>query len=95
MTSGRTTTRADRTYTMDGETTIGAGDRLRTVLALGDRADTTVLRDGRRPSRTHLDDTYTGDATYTTGVPREERHAVGTTTERYRLYGSGAATTGP
>ncbi|MFE8941290.1 peptide-N4-asparagine amidase [Streptomyces sp. NPDC007872] len=89
VTSGRTTTRADRTYTMDGETTIGAGDRLRTVLTLGDRADTTVLRDGRRPSRTHLDDTYTGDATYTTGVPREERHAVGTTTERYRLYGSG------
>ncbi|MFJ2055569.1 peptide-N4-asparagine amidase [Streptomyces sp. NPDC087908] len=89
VTRGRTATRTERTYTMDGETTIGAGDRLRTVLTLGDRADTTVLRDGRRLSWSRLDDTYTGDATYTTGVPREERHAVGTTHERYRLYGSG------
>ncbi|MFF4170591.1 peptide-N4-asparagine amidase [Streptomyces sp. NPDC001744] len=89
VTSGRTVTRTDRAYTMDGETTVGAGDRLRTVLTLGDRADTLVLRDGRRLSRSRLDHTYTGDATYTTGVPREERHAVGTTTERYRLYGSG------
>ncbi|WP_329276198.1 peptide-N4-asparagine amidase [Streptomyces sp. NBC_00691] len=89
VTSGRTVTHADRTYTMDGETTIGAGDRLRTVLTLGDRADTVVLRDGRRLSWSRLDDTYTGDATYTAGVPRDQRHAVGTTRERYRLYGSG------
>ncbi|MFJ7959102.1 peptide-N4-asparagine amidase [Streptomyces sp. NPDC096319] len=89
VTSGRTVTRVDRSYTMDGETTIGAGDRLRTVLTLGDRADTVVLRDGRRLSWSRLDDTYTGDATYTTGVPRDQRHAVGTTHERYRLYGSG------
>jgi hypothetical protein len=89
VTSGRTVTRTDRTYTMDGETTVGAGDRLRTVLTLGDRADTAVLRDGRRLSWSRLDDTYTGDATYTTGVPRDQRHAIGTSTERYRLYGSG------
>ncbi|MFB7540316.1 peptide-N4-asparagine amidase [Streptomyces zaomyceticus] len=88
VTSGRTVTRADRTYTMDGETTVGAGDRLRTVLTLGDHADIGVLRDGRRLSRSRLDHTYTGDATYTTGVPRDQRHAVGTTRERYRLYGS-------
>lgn len=88
MTSGRTVTRADRTYTMDGGTTVGAGDRLRTVLTLGDHADIGVLRDGRRLSRSRLDHTYTGDATYTTGVPRDQRHAVGTTRERYRLYGS-------
>ncbi|MER8232437.1 peptide-N4-asparagine amidase [Streptomyces sp. NPDC094049] len=89
VTTGRTVTRADRTYTMDGETTIGAGDRLRTVLTLGDRADVRVLRDGRRVSWSRLDDTWSGDATYTTGVPRDQRHAVGTTRERYRLYGSG------
>ncbi|MFE2561121.1 peptide-N4-asparagine amidase [Streptomyces sp. NPDC059352] len=88
VTSGRTVTRVHRAYTMDGETTVGAGDRLRTVLTLGDRADTLVLRDGRRLSWSVLDDTYSGDATYTTGVPRDQRHAVGTTTERYRLYGS-------
>ncbi|MBT2439140.1 peptide-N4-asparagine amidase A [Streptomyces sp. ISL-36] len=89
VTAGRTSTRTHRTYTMDGETTVGAGDRLRTVLALGDRADTVVVRNGQRLSWTRLDDSYRGDATYTTGVPRDQRHAVGTTTERYRLSGSG------
>ncbi|MEU7279966.1 peptide-N4-asparagine amidase [Streptomyces sp. NPDC045431] len=88
VTSGRTVTRTHRTYTMDGETTLGAGDRLRTVLTLGDRADTLVLRGGERTAWTRLDDTYTGDATYTANVPRDQRHAVGTTTERYRLHGS-------
>jgi hypothetical protein len=79
----RTSTR--RTYTMDGRTTVGAGDRLRTVIALGDHAD--VRGDA---GRTRLDDTYVGDATFTLGVPRDQRHAVGTSTERYRLYGPSA-----
>ncbi|EFL18988.1 conserved hypothetical protein [Streptomyces sp. C] len=74
---------------MDGETTLGTGDRLRTVLTLGDRADTATLRGGRQTGRTLLDDRYTGDASYTANVPRDQRHAVGTSTERYRLYGTG------
>ncbi len=81
-------TRTHRTYTMDGTTTLGAGDRLRTVLALGDRATTVETRGGRRTAWSRLDDSYTGDATYTANVPRDQRHAVGTTSERYRLYGS-------
>ncbi|MGW1883903.1 peptide-N4-asparagine amidase [Streptomyces sp. NPDC001970] len=88
VTSGRTATRTHRTYTMDGETTLGAGDRLRTVLTLGDRADTVVLRGGKRLAWSRLDDSYAGDATYTANVPRDQRHAVGTTAERYRLHGS-------
>ncbi|WUQ26333.1 peptide-N4-asparagine amidase A [Streptomyces sp. NBC_00239] len=86
-TVGRTTTRTRRTYTMDGETTLGADARLRTVLALGDRADTATERPGHRTAWTRRDHRYAGDATYTTGVPRDQRHAVGTTTERYRAYG--------
>ncbi|MFF0093451.1 peptide-N4-asparagine amidase [Streptomyces canus] len=82
------TTRAHRTYTMDGTTTIGAGDRLRTVLTLGDRAAVSVFRAGRRTAWSRLDDTYAGDATYTVNVPRDQRHAVGTTSEHYRLRGS-------
>jgi hypothetical protein len=82
------TTRAHRTYTMDGTTTLGAADRLRTVLTLGDRATVTETRGGIRTAWTRLDDTYTGDATYTINVPRDQRHAVGTSSERYRLYGS-------
>ncbi|MFI1645340.1 peptide-N4-asparagine amidase [Streptomyces avidinii] len=90
VTHGPTTTRTDRTYTMDGETTLGDGDRLRTVLALGDRADTVTVRGGRTVDSSRLDDRYTGDATYTANVPRDQRHAVATTSARYRLYGSGA-----
>ncbi|MGX1883000.1 peptide-N4-asparagine amidase [Streptomyces sp. NPDC055287] len=77
-----------RTYTMDGTTTLGAGDRLRTVLALGDRADASTERAGKRVSWSRLDDAYEGDATYTANVPRDQRHAVGTSGERYRLYGT-------
>ncbi|MEU9304169.1 peptide-N4-asparagine amidase [Streptomyces sp. NPDC048269] len=90
VTRGTTSTRTARTYTMDGETTLGAGDRLRTVLSLGDRADTVTLRGGRQVDASRLDDRYTGDATYTANVPRDQRHAVGTTTARYRLHGSAA-----
>lgn len=75
---------------MDGETTLGAGDRLRTVLSLGDRADTATLRGGRKTDISRLDDRYTGDATYTANVPRDQRHAVATTSARSRLYGSPA-----
>ncbi|MBP5865308.1 peptide-N4-asparagine amidase A [Streptomyces sp. LBUM 1478] len=82
------TTRVQRSYTMDGTTTLGAGDRLRTVLTLGDRVRTTELWGGRRTAWSRLDDSYTGDATYTANVPRDQRHAVGTTGERYRRYGS-------
>ncbi|MET7692921.1 peptide-N4-asparagine amidase [Streptomyces sp. NPDC005483] len=82
------TTRTHRTYTMDGTTTIGAGDRLRTVLTLGDRADLAMTRAGHRTGWYRLDDTYAGDATYTINVPRDQRHAVGTTSERYRIRGS-------
>ncbi|MFE0100538.1 peptide-N4-asparagine amidase [Streptomyces sp. NPDC059009] len=85
ITGGGRTTRTHRTYTMDGTTTLGAGDRLRTVLGLGDRAETVTSAHGRRPNRTVLDDRYAGDATYTADVPRDQRHAVGTSRERYRL----------
>ena len=73
---------------MDGTTTLGADDRLRTVLTLGDRTAVTGTSAGRRTAWSRLEDTYTGDATYTANVPRDQRHAVATTSERYRRYGS-------
>lgn len=82
------TTHTRRTYTMDGTTTLGTADRLRTVLTLGDRATVVESRGGRRTAWSRLDDTYRGDATYTVNVPRDQRHAVGTTSERYRIHGS-------
>jgi hypothetical protein len=82
------TTRTHRTYTMNGTTTLGADDRLRTVLTLGDLETVAETRGNGRTTWSRLEDTYTGDATYTANVPRDQRHAVGTTSERYRLYGS-------
>ncbi|SDM41096.1 Peptide N-acetyl-beta-D-glucosaminyl asparaginase amidase A [Streptomyces sp. cf386] len=82
------TTRTERTYTMDGTITLGAGDRLRTVLTLGDHAAAVTSYGDRRISWSRLDDTYTGDAAWTMNVPRDQRKAVGTTSERYRLHGS-------
>jgi hypothetical protein len=49
-------------------------------MSVGDRA----LLDATR-----IDDLYQGDATFTLGVPREDRHAVATTSERYRLRAPG------
>lgn len=74
---------------MDGTTTLGPDDRLRTVLRLGDRAAVDDLHGGQRTAWSRLDDTYTCDATYTAGVPRDQRHAVGTMSECCTLRGSG------
>ncbi|MFI6684927.1 peptide-N4-asparagine amidase [Streptomyces sp. NPDC050485] len=82
------TARDDRTYTMDGTTTIGADNRLRTAITLGDRGDARTLRGDHLTTWSHLDDTYQGDASWTMNVPRDQRHAVGTSAERYRLYTS-------
>jgi hypothetical protein len=72
--------RTRRTYTMDARSTVGADNRLGVTIALGDHA----VR-----GRTRLDNTYRGDAAFTLGVPRDQRHGVGTATERYRLHGPG------
>ncbi len=85
-----TTIRTRRTYTMDGATTVGAGNRLRTTMTMGDRADSATLRGVRRTDRSWLDDTYTGEAAYNQNVPREQRHATGVSRERYRLHGPGS-----
>ncbi|MFF7283621.1 peptide-N4-asparagine amidase [Streptomyces griseorubiginosus] len=78
-TNGRTA-RTDREYTLDGQSTIDSANRLRVVMSVGDHA---------RSGATRTDDTYRGDATFTLGVAREERHAVATTSERYRLRAPG------
>ncbi|MEU7644869.1 peptide-N4-asparagine amidase [Streptomyces huasconensis] len=89
VTTGGRSVRTDRTYTMDGTTTLGADDRLRTEISLDDRAESVTTHGGRRVGGTVIDDRYDGDASYLTNVPREERHAVGTSRERYRQFGDG------
>ncbi|MEU1477906.1 peptide-N4-asparagine amidase [Streptomyces sp. NPDC005760] len=72
--------RTDRDYALDGRATIDAANRLRVVMSVADRA---------RLGATRVDDSYHGDAAFTLGVAREDRHAVATTSERYRLSGPG------
>jgi hypothetical protein len=81
VTTNGQVSRTNRTYTLDGRSTIDSANRLRVIMSVGDHA----LLDSTR-----IDDIYQGDATFTLGVPREDRHAVATTSERYRLRAPGA-----
>jgi hypothetical protein len=79
-------TRSAKRYALDGSISVGADNRLTTTITMTDAAtDDTVGPRGLR-HRT-LEDTYTGEAAYLLGVPRDQRHAVGTSKERYRLGG--------
>lgn len=79
------TTTAKLRYAMDGTVTVSAANRLTTRITLVDAA--TTRKSGASPLR--LLDTWTGEASWTLGVPREDRHAVGTSMQRYRLSGPG------
>jgi Peptide N-acetyl-beta-D-glucosaminyl asparaginase amidase A len=84
--AGRSTfaglTRAEQRYTIDGGISVAADNRLTTTITMTDAATMVA---GLRSST--LDDTYRGEASFTLGVPRDQRHAVGTSQERYRLGG--------
>jgi hypothetical protein len=79
-------TQAARRYAIDGTITVSADNRLTTTITMTDAAVVIAAGAGGFPLRT-LDDTYRGEATFTLGVPRDQRHAVGTSRERYRLGG--------
>ena len=70
--------RAERRYAIDGGITVSPDNRLTTTITMTDAA--TI---GAR----QYTDTYRGEASWTLNVPREQRHAVGTSSERYRLSG--------
>ncbi|GIH02633.1 hypothetical protein Rhe02_07000 [Rhizocola hellebori] len=78
-------------YTIDGVISVdegtSLGDRLTTTITATDAATHSETGNGG-PQRWTLEDTYTGEATWTLGVPRPDRHAVGTSSERYQLRGN-------
>ena len=79
-------THSARRYAIDGSVSIGTGNRLTTTITMTDAAtDSGFGVCG--PRRRTLEDTYTGRASFLLGVPREERHAVGSSMERYSLRG--------
>jgi hypothetical protein len=76
-------TSSTKRYALDGTITV---DRLTTTITIADTAtDTAAGPAGLHLTR--LDDTYRGEASFTLDVPREQRHATGTSQERYRLSG--------
>jgi hypothetical protein len=70
------TTTTSLRYGLDGAITIDAANRLTTTMNLVDAAVAPGLS---------LLDTWQGQASWLLNVPREQRHATGTATERYRL----------
>ncbi len=76
VTSGRSRQTFDHRYGLDGSIVIDAADRLTTTIKLTDA--------GTWPGHRLLD-TYEGEASWLLNVPRDQRHATGTSVERYRL----------
>jgi len=73
VTGGRVTHLAQR-FAIDGSVMIDADNRLTTTMR---------MTDARGP----VTDTFTGEASWLLGVPRDQRHATATTRERYRVAG--------
>jgi hypothetical protein len=88
--TARVTTKAGRSrpsvtstsfrYGLDGAISIDSDDRLTTTIKLEDAAT--------HPGRRVLD-TYQGEASWLLNVPRDQRKATGTSTERYRVQQPG------
>ncbi|GIM93291.1 hypothetical protein Ato02nite_050840 [Paractinoplanes toevensis] len=73
VTGGKVTRLAQR-FAIDGAITIDADNRLTTTMR---------MTDARGP----VTDTFTGEASWLLNVPRDQRHATATTSERYRIAG--------
>lgn len=76
-----------RDYRIDGDISVDADDRLTTTLKLADEAAVERSSGVGDTLRYGMENTYTGQASWTLDVPREDRHAVGFSQERYRLSG--------
>jgi Peptide N-acetyl-beta-D-glucosaminyl asparaginase amidase A len=69
--SGGRVSHADARYSIDGSIAVSPDNRLTTTITVSDAG-------------LGYDDTYRGEASFNLGVPREQRHATGTSQERYR-----------
>ncbi|WP_412540670.1 peptide-N4-asparagine amidase [Longispora sp. K20-0274] len=73
-------------FSINGYTDVNAANRLVTKMNLLDAATVMTVGPGG-VSWQRMDDTFTGEAGYTFGVPRPERHATCSSQETYRLNG--------
>ncbi|MCP2329627.1 hypothetical protein HDA40_008134 [Hamadaea flava] len=73
-------------YLLDGSVIISAENRLTTTFTVTDAATHSTVGP-KSSTRWTQDDTFTGTASWTLGVPRPDRHATGTSRQRYQLHG--------
>lgn len=64
--------------------------RLTTEIRIHDDADIVQMRDGKPASVRRIRDRFSGSASYSRGVPREQREAVAETRQIYRVEEDGA-----
>ncbi|MDT5030009.1 MAG: hypothetical protein QOC94_180 [Actinoplanes sp.] len=80
VTVGAVTTTGTLRYGLDGAITLDAANRLTTTMSLLDAAATAGAVQTDR---------WTGEAAWTLNVPREQRHATGTSEQRSRIVRPG------
>ncbi|WP_018351823.1 peptide-N4-asparagine amidase [Longispora albida] len=73
-------------FTVNGYIDVNSANRLVTKLTLGDYQNWSRIGGGPI-ERFKLEDVFDGEAGFTLGVPRPERHATGTSQETYKLNG--------
>ncbi|WP_132297056.1 peptide-N4-asparagine amidase [Kribbella sp. VKM Ac-2568] len=95
VTTGARVDRVELNYGKNGylsflpNATIPDGYDVITDLDLADRSRTTTRLGPLVLADRHTEETYDGRATWIYNVPRDQRHATGTQTVRYRAHGTG------
>ncbi|WP_132194304.1 MULTISPECIES: peptide-N4-asparagine amidase [Kribbella] len=95
VTTGPRVERVELNYSKNGylsflpNATIPDGYDVITDLALADRSRTTTRLGPLVLADRQTEETYDGRATWIYNVPRDQRHATGTQTVRYRAHGTG------
>jgi hypothetical protein len=80
LTVGAVSSTSTLRYRLEGTITVDAANRLSSTMSLLDAATTADAV---------LTDTWNGEAAWTLNVPREQRHATGTSRERFRIIRPG------
>ncbi|HET6292585.1 MAG TPA: peptide-N4-asparagine amidase [Kribbella sp.] len=96
VTTGAKVERAELNYSKNGyisflpSATAPGGYDVITDLELADKSHTSTRLGGLTLADRRTEETYDGRATWIYNVPRDQRHATGTQTVRYRTTGTGS-----
>ncbi|MCE9669082.1 peptide-N(4)-(N-acetyl-beta-glucosaminyl)asparagine amidase [Myxococcus stipitatus] len=82
-----TVSRSEKHFVIDGLIRVTPENRLTTTITVSDAEKAFALRGLQPLMHQTFSDVYTGEASWTLGVPRAQRNAVGTSTHRYQRKG--------